>query len=132
MAATSSVRVKNIDWRVGEDELKALMERAGRVEQCQYLYYEDSRKFKGQALVTYATEAEARRALTELDGCLLRSRHLAVVARSAAAVIKYHFDMACRTVAHMPDAELVTLPERDRMLAYASLLFSPRRPIVVK
>lgn len=78
-AASQSVRVnvKNLSPSCGADDLRALFEDSGAVTQAQVKTNPDG-SGKGMGFVCYATQAEAEKAVTDMNGKVVEERALSV------------------------------------------------------
>lgn len=59
--------VGNLDWHASEEDFKALFERVGEVEEA-IIIKEPSGRSKGFGFVTYTNDADADKAVAELNG----------------------------------------------------------------
>lgn len=69
--------VGSLDWNTTEDELKSLFAGLGEVEEA-VIITDHSGRSKGFGFVTYKDDADAEKAMAELDGHQLGGRTIAV------------------------------------------------------
>ncbi|HQO27621.1 MAG TPA: RNA-binding protein [Candidatus Pacearchaeota archaeon] len=69
--------VGSLDWNTTEDELKSLFAGIGEVEEA-VIITDHAGRSKGFGFVTYKDDADAEKAMAELDGHQLGGRTIAV------------------------------------------------------
>ncbi|CUS08375.1 unnamed protein product [Tuber aestivum] len=119
------LRVENIHYELGEEELLGLFERQGVVLKLE-LKYDRAGRSEGIAFVTYEREADAKRAIAEFDGANANGQpiHLTLVHRHHQTEGKSLFDRI-----HVPDSSVphstgTTPAARDHIRRYTD---SPER-----
>ncbi|CAZ79502.1 unnamed protein product [Tuber melanosporum] len=125
LVGAGKLRVENIHYELGEEELLGLFERQGVVLKLE-LKYDRAGRSEGIAFVTYEREADAKRAIAEFDGANANGQpiHLTLVHHHHQNEGKSLFD---RIRAPDPSAPLSTgaaSSARDRARRYTD---SPER-----
>lgn len=101
----SRLYVGNLDEDVSLDALRARFAQVGRVDDVQLATDRQSGRARGHAFVTMGSNAEAQRAVNELDGATFEDRKLRV---SLAG------EGGARTVGKQPEAAKITSQFRER------------------
>ena len=70
--------IGNIEWAVTEDDLKTLFSQYGETEECVIVKDKFSGRSKGFGFVTFTNDADADKAVAELDGHDLNERKIVV------------------------------------------------------
>lgn len=73
-----NIYVGNLDYKVGENELRDLFIPFGEVKSVKIIKDKFSGRSKGFGFVEMTNETEAANAIRELDGQLLRTRNISV------------------------------------------------------
>jgi RNA recognition motif-containing protein len=74
----NKIFVGNLSWEATEEELNSLFSDAGQVTSVKIITDKFTRQPKGFAFVEMASDAEAVKAITALNGTMLRDRALTV------------------------------------------------------
>ncbi|PHH78340.1 hypothetical protein CDD80_7026 [Ophiocordyceps camponoti-rufipedis] len=113
----AKIRVENIHYDLGEDDLEELFARIGPVARLQ-LRYDRAGRSEGTAIVTYELKEDAQEAIRQFDGANANGQPIRLTLM-AGAPLRNAFDTA--VMPGRPLAERITLP------AARSRSFSPRR-----
>lgn len=73
-----NIYVGNLDFKVNENDLKEIFEEYGTVSTANIIIDKYSGKSKGFGFVTMEDQAEATKAIKELNGATLESREMVV------------------------------------------------------
>jgi len=73
-----NIYVGNLDFKVNENELEGLFEKYGTVSSTQIIVDKYSGRSKGFGFVTMENDAEASKAIKELNGTLVKEREIVV------------------------------------------------------
>ena len=73
-----NIYVGNLSYKVRENDLKEVMEDYGTVESVKVIKDRDTGKSKGFAFIEMANDAEAQRAIEELNGAEYEGRTMVV------------------------------------------------------
>ena len=73
-----NIYVGNLDFKVNENELEGLFENYGTVSSAQIIVDKYSGRSKGFGFVTMENDAEASKAIKELNGTLVKDREIVV------------------------------------------------------
>ena len=74
----NKVYVGNLSWGVGDAELKKIFTEFGEVTEARVISDRMTRRSKGFGFVTFATDAEAQKAVSAMDGKEVEGRALKV------------------------------------------------------
>ncbi|PUU74380.1 hypothetical protein B9Z19DRAFT_458052 [Tuber borchii] len=119
------LRVENIHYELGEEELLGLFERQGTVLKLE-LKYDRAGRSEGIAFVTYEREADAKRAIAEFDGANANGQpiHLTLVHRHHQSEGNSLFDRIRAPDSSAPLSTNTTSTARDHTRRYTD---SPER-----
>jgi RNA recognition motif-containing protein len=73
-----NIYVGNLDFKVDENELKGIFEKYGSVDEAKIIIDKYSGRSKGFGFVTMNDPAEAKKAISELNGATLKNREMVV------------------------------------------------------